>query len=224
MTDEEIKRKYGFTPVCKGRTTFNGIYIRQIIVSLQNALDKNECFNVLDKCLGKSGHLVEIKGKHYIKHERTDQSIEDDRENILNVLETTQDEELKINPTKIKWIIEWKSMRVLGKPQQENPDATTNHLPSEITQREFTYYDKAVKSGMAEKTEDGYKWKYNNGIKASLAYFLYKLFNPKGTGKIPYQRLNKLWGVKRLDSALTQMLSAKNPQQWRIQIDNLFTE
>ena len=110
-----------------------------------------------------------------------------------------------------------------GEPQQMTKLVVDDNLPSKITQKEVECYEKAINSGMAEKTEDGYKWLYNNGSKASLAYFLYKLFNPNGTGQIPYQRLNKLWNVTRLDSALSQTLNAKNPQRWRTQIESLFT-
>ena len=110
-----------------------------------------------------------------------------------------------------------------GEPQQMTKLVVDDNLPSKITQKEVECYEKAINSGMAEKTEDGYKWLYNNGSKASLAYFLYKLFNPNGTGQIPYQRLNKLWNVTRLDSALSQTLNAKHPQRWRIQIESLFT-
>ena len=108
-------------------------------------------------------------------------------------------------------------------PQQMTKLVVDDNLPSKITQKEVECYEKAINSGMAEKTEDGYKWLYNNGSKASLAYFLYKLFNPNGTGQIPYQRLNKLWNVTRLDSALSQTLYAKHPQPWRTQIESLFT-
>lgn len=97
-------------------------------------------------------------------------------------------------------------------------------LTSDMTTKEFIYYDKAIEFGMAEKTDNGYKWLYNNGSKASLAYFLYKLFCPKGTGQIPFKRLNILWNVTRMDSALNQVLSAKNNQPWRVQIDCLFTD
>ena len=110
-----------------------------------------------------------------------------------------------------------------GEPQQMTKLVVDDNLPSKITQKEVECYEKAINSGMAEKTEDGYKWLYNNGSKASLAYFLYKLFNPNGTGQIPYQRLNKLWNVTRLDSALSQTLNAKHPQRWRTQIESLFT-
>lgn len=110
-----------------------------------------------------------------------------------------------------------------GEPQQMTKLVVDDNLPSKITKKEVECYEKAINSGMAEKTEDGYKWLYNNGSKASLAYFLYKLFNPNGTGQIPYQRLNKLWNVTRLDSALSQTLNAKHPQRWRTQIESLFT-
>ena len=110
-----------------------------------------------------------------------------------------------------------------GETQQMTKLVVDDNLPSKITKKEVECYEKAINSGMAEKTEDGYKWLYNNGSKASLAYFLYKLFNPNGTGQIPYQRLNKLWNVTRLDSALSQTLNAKHPQRWRTQIESLFT-
>lgn len=109
-------------------------------------------------------------------------------------------------------------------PQQITKIGVKNNSLSKLTKAEVEYYVKAVKSGMAEKTEDGYKWKYNNGSKASLAYFLDKIFNPDGTGQIPFTKLNVLWGVSRLDSALDKAINAKNPQQWRTDIDKLFTE
>ena len=109
-------------------------------------------------------------------------------------------------------------------PQQITKIGVKNNSLSKLTKAEVKYYGKAVKSGMAEKTEDGYKWKYNNGSKASLAYFLNKIFNPDGTGQIPFKKLDVLWDVSRLDSALDKAINAKNPQQWRTDIDKLFTE
>lgn len=109
-------------------------------------------------------------------------------------------------------------------PQQITKIGVKNNSLSKLTKAEVEYYGKAVKSGMAEKTEDGYKWKYNNGSKASLAYFLNKIFNPDGTGQIPFKKLDVLWDVSRLDSALDKAINAKNPQQWRTDIDKLFTE
>lgn len=94
----------------------------------------------------------------------------------------------------------------------------------ELTEREIKYYGKAIEAGMAEKKENGYKWLYNKGSKASLAYFLYKLFDQNGIGQIPFKRLEKLWSVKRLDTALGQAIGTKYEQSWRTQIINLFTE
>lgn len=105
-------------------------------------------------------------------------------------------------------------------PQQITKIGVKNNSLSKLTKAEVEYYGKAVKSGMAEKTEDGYKWKYNNGSKASLAYFLYKLFNPNGTGRIPFKKLNTIWGVTRLDSALSQVISGR--QKWKDEINNFF--
>lgn len=95
----------------------------------------------------------------------------------------------------------------------------------ELTEREIKYYGKAIEAGMAKKTEVGYKWLYNKGSNASLAYFLYKLFDQNGTGRIPFKRLGELWSVNRLDTALGQALNPKKyKQSWRTQIENLFTE
>lgn len=105
-------------------------------------------------------------------------------------------------------------------PRQEEEES--NNLPSELTKREIYFYDKAVKSGMAEETDNGYKWLYNNKSKACLSYFLYKVFTPKGYEKIPFQRLENLWNVTRLDVALSQVNTAKKPQKWKKEIEDLF--
>ena len=71
---------------------------------------------------------------------------------------------------------------------------------------------------------DGYEWVHNNGMKASLGYFLNKVFNPKGTAQIPYQRMESLFNVSRLDTAIAQALTVKTPQKWRKEIDVLFDD
>lgn len=108
--------------------------------------------------------------------------------------------------------------------QNLDKEVLKNDLPSRLTKDEALYYNKAIKKKMAQESENGYKWLYNNGSKASLAYFLNKIFNPDGTGQIPFKKLDALWGVSRLDSALDKAINVKNPQQWRIDIDKLFTE
>lgn len=110
-------------------------------------------------------------------------------------------------------------------PNSKADDTESNKKKhEELTEREIKYYGKAIEAGMAEKKENGYKWLYNKGSKASLAYFLYKLFDQDGTGQIPFKRLGKLWRVKRLDTALRQAIGTKYEQSWRTQIINLFTE
>ena len=101
-----------------------------------------------------------------------------------------------------------------------------NNIPGSqrITEREKKYFDKAIEKKMAQESDNGYKWLYERGSKASLAYFLYKIFNTDRMRQIPFKRLGVLWGVSRLDSALGQALDAKKPQQWRTDIDKLFTE
>lgn len=109
-------------------------------------------------------------------------------------------------------------------PQNLDKEISKNDLPSRLTKDEALYYNKAIEKGFAKENDNGYKWLYNKGSKASLAYFLYKIFSPNGMGQIPFKRLDMLWGVKRLDSALTQTLNAKHTQQWRTQIDSLFAD
>lgn len=97
--------------------------------------------------------------------------------------------------------------------------------PQQETEREKKYFAKAIEAGLMEKKgNENYKWLHNNGMKASLAYFLNRVFNPKGTTQIPYQRLEVLFGVTRLDTALDQVLTAKKPQKWRKEIDTIFDD
>ena len=96
--------------------------------------------------------------------------------------------------------------------------------PQQETEREKEYFAKAIEAGLMEKTDRGYKWLHNNGMKASLGYFLNRVFNPKGTAQIPFQRMEELFGMSRLDTATNQALSPKNPQRWREEIDTLFDD
>ena len=90
------------------------------------------------------------------------------------------------------------------------------------TEREKKYFAKAIKAGLMEKDGDSYRWLHNNGLKASLGYFLYKVFDPKGTAQIPYKRMEGLFNISRLDSIIYRTLNAKKPQKWRKEIDILF--
>lgn len=89
----------------------------------------------------------------------------------------------------------------------------------ELTEREIKYYGKAIEAGMAEKTEQGYGWLGSN---VSFGYFIDKVHRPKATERLPYKRMEKLWGIKRLDSAVSQ--SADRKHKWEKDIDALFEE
>ena len=89
----------------------------------------------------------------------------------------------------------------------------------ELTEREIKYYGKAIEAGMAKKTEQGYKWL---GLNVSLGYFINKVHRPTATERLPYKRMEELWGVKRLDSAVHQ--SADRKHKWEKDIDALFEE
>lgn len=93
-----------------------------------------------------------------------------------------------------------------------------------INPREAKYFDRAIKAGVMEKNGEGYKWLHNDGRKASLAYFLQKVFDPDGKTQLPYMRMEKLFGVTRLDTAVYQLANAKRLQKWRANIDNLFID
>ena len=96
--------------------------------------------------------------------------------------------------------------------------------PQQETEREKEYFAKAIEAGLMEETDSGYKWLHNNGMKASLGYFLKCVFDPKGTERIPFKSLEALFGVARLDTVIRQVLDAKNNQKWRKDIDILFED
>lgn len=96
--------------------------------------------------------------------------------------------------------------------------------PKQETEWEKKYFAKAIEAGLMEKDCGHYRWLHNNGMKASLGYFINRVFNPKGTAQIPYKRLEILFGVTRLDTAIDQALTAKTPQKWRKEIDALFDD
>lgn len=114
------------------------------------------------------------------------------------------------------------SKQDIAEPQPKQKQGFSK--PQQITKREKEYFAKAMAAGLMEKTDSGYRWLHNNGMKASLGYFLNKVFNPKGTAQIPYQRMENLFNVTRLDTAIDQALTAKKPQKWRKEIDTLFDD
>ncbi len=96
-------------------------------------------------------------------------------------------------------------------------------LPHELdTERARLCFAKAFEAGFMERTETGYKWLFQNGSKATLAYFTEKVFCPQITDTYPEVLINKLFGVSRIGKARTQVYDARKPQVWRNQIDRLF--
>ena len=110
-----------------------------------------------------------------------------------------------------------------GTNEQSQPETRPNEA-QQRAEREKLYFDAAIKGGLMQETETGYKWIYQNGNKASLAYFLMKIYNPNGLGKTPYKEMETLFSVTRLDRATQQLLEAKNTQKWREKIDELFQD
>lgn len=92
----------------------------------------------------------------------------------------------------------------------------------QLTEEQQALFDKAINAEFMEATESGYKWLYGKDRgKARLAYFIKRVFNPDGCSAIPYKKLESMFGVTRLDSALDNALQAKKPQQWREAIDKI---
>lgn len=111
-------------------------------------------------------------------------------------------------------------------------DKPHTSLPKELdTPRARKYFAEAVRLGYMEPAEDGrYRW-IGTGKKpctAELAYFLGRVYNYKHTitgnagENFPEESLNRLFGVTRLYSSLTQVYNAQKPQRWRSQIDEMF--
>ncbi len=98
------------------------------------------------------------------------------------------------------------------------------NLQSIMTENEKKYFTKAIDAGLMKEVENGYEWLHNKGMKASLGYFLHKVFNPNGTARIPYRFVESLFNESRLDRAIDQALIVKQPQKWRKEIDTLFDD
>lgn len=104
-------------------------------------------------------------------------------------------------------------------------------LPRSInTKRAQTYFQKAIDNGLLRLESGRFSWIQigERGAKAQLAYFCGKVFEYEhsisgnvGTS-FPEEELNELFGVKKMQSSLQQVHEAKNKQQWRRRIDELF--
>jgi hypothetical protein len=119
-----------------------------------------------------------------------------------------------------------KELQKITVSQQANNGKTTSEfkLPSGLnTERARKYFAKAIEAQYITTTDNGLKWVFGDERgKVILGYFIQKVFCPNNTGTIPETAVNKLFGVTRIGSAITQIASAKKPQKWRTEIDKLF--
>lgn len=109
----------------------------------------------------------------------------------------------------------------------------TNALPlpdSINSDRALMYFQKAIDRGLIKHENGSFSWIPigNRGGNTQLAYFCGLVFEYKHTENgnagtsFPEDDLNKLFGVKRMYSSLTQAHNAKKIQPWRRKIDELF--
>ncbi|NDV82232.1 hypothetical protein [Bacteroides sp. 51] len=113
-------------------------------------------------------------------------------------------------------------------PEKENDDKHNKDIkfPKELdTDRAKKYFQKAIEAKLMIQTNTGYKWLFGaTKGKVRLAYFTEKVFCPNRTDSYPETALNSIFGVSRLQSALTQMHDAKKPQKWKDDIDCIFKD
>ena len=100
-------------------------------------------------------------------------------------------------------------------------DEALDFCRDERRERAKVYFKKAMQNEWMKATGTGLKW---NKSKVELAYFCGRVFCPKNTEKFPGTALDKLFGVNRLQSALTQSFSAASPQKWKPIIDSIFED
>ena len=82
-----------------------------------------------------------------------------------------------------------------GKPQQENPDATTNHLPSELdTEEAHNYLTKAKEIGLID---DNYKWLKGKQLLACFCHDMSKKLNLGKGDRIAWKPFEVLFGIER---------------------------
>ena len=112
----------------------------------------------------------------------------------------------------------------IAKIDDKQERLSKNKLKPQRKEREMKYFAKAIEAGLMRKDGDSYRWLHNDGLKASLGYFINSVFNPKGTAQISYSRMEKLFNVSRLDSTIYEALTVKKPQKWRKEIDVLFDD
>ena len=125
--------------------------------------------------------------------------------------------------------------RVAPKPELPQPQPEGAGLPDELnTQKAQKTFAKAIANGwIVRKPDGGFEWLGTDrkGSKAQLSYLCAKVYGyqynvTKGNvgENVPYEALERLFNVTRLDRAMQQTFEAKKPQRWRGTIDQIITE
>ncbi len=106
----------------------------------------------------------------------------------------------------------------------ESKPVESKRCVNELPERARKYFAKAIEARFMDENGDRYKWLFNGGSTACLAYFLKLVYDPDGCRTIPFKQLGHMFGVKRLDVALGQALNAKKKQRWRVEMDTFFCD
>lgn len=106
-----------------------------------------------------------------------------------------------------------------GKEQSKQPQQL--ELP-QLTEKESFYFARAIEKGLMKQTENGYKWLPEKAKKVSLMYFVSRIHFDLTKDEIPYRKIERLFGYKRLDSVYQSYLRTNQNQSWKSSIDDLF--
>ena len=105
-----------------------------------------------------------------------------------------------------------------GKVQSKQPQQL--ELP-QLTEKESFYFARAIEKGLMKQTENGYKWLPEKAKKVSLMYFVSCIHCDLTKDEIPYRKIERLFGYKRLDSVYQSFLRTNQKQSWKSSIDDL---
>ena len=106
-----------------------------------------------------------------------------------------------------------------GKVQSKQPQQLEL---SQLTEKESFYFARAIEKGLMKQTENGYKWLPEKAKKVSLMYFVSCIHCDLTKDEIPYRKIERLFGYKRLDSVYQSFLRTNQKQSWKSSIDDLF--
>lgn len=117
---------------------------------------------------------------------------------------------------------------------QDNKEPATDNEPSRAQGRSSTkdetigadvqkIFDEAVRDGLMEKTDDGYRWTYNRGSNASLSYFISIVYEWEEAAP-QWANMETLFHKKNLKESYRNATQAKKEQKWRKMLDDFLDE